>query len=70
MDARSPMFPCIEQIDVIDNSLQVIRTLAVIPALLDEVTHEQITTILSVVDDYAGQAQTAAKNVTALLQSL
>jgi hypothetical protein len=47
-----------------------IRTLAVLQALLDEATIQQIVVLLSVIDDYADQAQTATRNITALLQSL
>jgi hypothetical protein len=34
------------------------------------VTDQQIVVLLSVIEDYADQAQTATRNITALLQSL
>jgi hypothetical protein len=70
LNERSPLYPALEHVDVIENALMVIRTLAVLPALLDEATIQQIVVLLSVIDDYADQAQTATRNITALLQSL
>jgi hypothetical protein len=70
MDARSPLYPAVEDLDIIEDALTVIRTLTLLPALLPEPTQEITATILSVVNHYSDEALTSARNVMALLQSL
>jgi hypothetical protein len=70
MDARSPLYPALESVDTIEDSLHTIRTLSVIPALLPEASQDLVLVILSVVNHYADEAMISAKNISALLHSL